>query len=85
MDNLQSQENLSFEGALSEFKQIVEKLGSGALKLDESITMFERAIKLRDICQARLNEAKLKISKIISEEKKGINMMTEEKKSNNME
>jgi exodeoxyribonuclease VII small subunit len=84
MDNLQSQENLSFEDALSQFKQIVEKLGSGALKLDESITMFERAITLRDICQARLNGARLKISNIIAEEKKAINIMTDEKKINNM-
>lgn len=61
---------LSFEDALAQLKAIVEKLESGSLKLDESITMFEQGMWLREVCQKRLDNAKLQISKILVSEGK---------------
>jgi|GEM_PF-3516983 len=63
-------EDLSFEEALNQLKLIVEKLESGALKLDEAIAMFENGVNLRDICQKKLDNAKLQISKIVINEGK---------------
>lgn len=70
MDIVKSTEDLGFEEALGQLKAIVEKLESGALKLDEAITMFEKGVMLRDICQKKLDNAKLKISKIVVNEGK---------------
>ena len=57
-------ENLSFEDALSELETIVRNLESGQTKLDESITAYERGVSLKNHCEKRLNDARLKIEKI---------------------
>ncbi len=53
----------SFEAALEELEQIVAKLDSGELPLEESVTMFERAQFLVQWCQSKLDkiEGKLKL------------------------
>lgn len=63
-------ELIHFEDALEQLKIIVEKLETGSLKLDESISLFEKGSLLRGICQKRLEDAKLQISKIITHEGK---------------
>lgn len=57
-------ENLSFEDALGELETIVRNLESGQTKLDESITAYERGVSLKNHCEKRLNDARLKIEKI---------------------
>ena len=57
-------ENLSFEDALGELETIVRNLESGQTKLDESITAYERGVALKNHCEKRLNDARLKIEKI---------------------
>jgi exodeoxyribonuclease VII small subunit len=57
-------ENMSFEAALDELKEIVERLESGEGKLDEAIETYQRGDALRRRCEAKLREAKEKIEKI---------------------
>lgn len=61
-DDIQS---LSFEAALAELEQIVSKLESGEVELDQSIAIYERGAALKAHCEARLKEAELKVEKIV--------------------
>jgi exodeoxyribonuclease VII small subunit len=58
-------ENMSFEEALKELESIVKKIDSGEETLESAITSFERGSELKKHCQSKLDQAKLKIEKII--------------------
>ena len=55
---------LSFEQALSELEAIVEQLEGGAVSLDKAIDAYARGMVLKQHCQARLEEAQLKVEQI---------------------
>lgn len=55
---------LSFEAAYEELEQIVLKLESGELALDASVALFERGRQLSEHCQALLDSAELRVSKL---------------------
>ena len=55
---------LSFEDALTELESIVASLESGEVSLDAAISAFERGTELKTLCQARLEEARMKVEKI---------------------
>jgi exodeoxyribonuclease VII small subunit len=57
---------LNFEDALRALEDIVRKLESGDVPLDDSITLYERGELLRKHCQARLDAAQARIEKIIT-------------------
>jgi len=48
---------LSFEQALSGLTELVEKLESGELPLEESVAAFEDGVKLSRRCEALLDKA----------------------------
>lgn len=58
-------ENLSFEDALRELENIVEKLERGDAPLEESITIYQRGAALKAHCDKKLKEAQLKVEKIV--------------------
>ena len=55
---------LSFEDALTELEGIVTSLERGEVSLDAAISAFERGIELKTLCQARLEEARMKVERI---------------------
>jgi len=55
---------LSFESAMDELETIVRALESGKAPLEDSITAYERGIALKNHCEQKLQEARLKIEKI---------------------
>jgi exodeoxyribonuclease VII small subunit len=57
---------LSFEDALRALEDVVRKLESGEVPLDDSITLYERGEALRKHCQARLDAAQARIEKIVA-------------------
>ncbi|MBK1696634.1 exodeoxyribonuclease VII small subunit [Rhodovibrio salinarum] len=57
-------QQMSFEDALAELKQIVERLEKGEGKLDEAIQAYERGAHLKRHCEQKLKEAEAKIEKI---------------------
>lgn len=57
---------LSFEDALRALEEIVRKLESGEVPLDETITLYERGEHLRKHCQTRLDAAQARIEKIVT-------------------
>tara|TARA_B100001094_G_scaffold153964_1_gene149046 strand:+ start:502 stop:741 length:240 start_codon:yes stop_codon:yes gene_type:complete len=56
--------NMSFEDAIKELEEIVEELEGNEISLDDAVSAYEKGAKLKNICQERLNEARLKVEKI---------------------
>ena len=57
---------MSFEDALRALEDVVRKLESGDVPLDESIDLYERGEALRMHCQKRLDAAQARIEKIVA-------------------
>lgn len=56
---------INFEAALARLEVILEKMNSGTVSLDESLTLFEEADGLITSCNKRLNDAERKIETLI--------------------
>lgn len=56
--------SISFEDALRELETIVASLERGDVSLDDAISAFERGTALKAHCQARLEEARMKVEQI---------------------
>jgi exodeoxyribonuclease VII small subunit len=57
---------MSFEDALRALEDVVRKLETGEVPLEESISLYERGEALRRHCQARLDAAQARIEKIVA-------------------
>ena len=66
----------SFETSLAELEQIVTKLEDGDLPLEESLSLFEKGIKLSRECRERLANAERRIE-ILMKDANG-NLVAEE-------
>ena len=56
---------LPFDKALTEFRQVVEKLEAGNLPLEESIALFEQGVLLQRRCERMLSEAELRFQRLV--------------------
>ena len=56
---------MSFEDALVEMEDIVQRLETGEVKLDEAIDAYTRGAHLKKHCQSKLKEAQVRIDKIV--------------------
>lgn len=56
---------LAFDTALAEFRQVVEKLETGNLPLEESIALFELGVLLQRRCEMLLTEAELRFQRLV--------------------
>ena len=61
-----SLENMTFEDAMKELERLVDSLDKGDVSLDEAIAAYDRGSQLKDHCQKKLNEAKMKVETIQS-------------------
>ena len=60
-------EDLSFEESLEKLEEIVNKLETGEVPLDDAIDEFNKAMQLVKICNEKLNSAEEAIAKIVQE------------------
>ena len=56
-----------FETALTELEEIVSKLESEELPLEDSLDLFEKGIKLSRICSKKLAEAEKKVDALMAD------------------
>ncbi len=56
---------LSFEDALSELETIVRQLEDGKGELDQAIKTYERGAQLKRHCEAKLQEAQIRVEKVV--------------------
>jgi exodeoxyribonuclease VII small subunit len=57
----------SFEDALQQLEQIVQKLEKGELPLEESLKLYEEGIRLSRLCHGKLEEAEGKIEMLMKD------------------
>jgi exodeoxyribonuclease VII small subunit len=67
MSEKQEQDPVSFEAALKELEGIVKQLETGEAKLEESLQLFERGIRLSRFCSQKLEEAEKKIEMLVKD------------------
>jgi len=53
--------SLDFEQSLTDLQNLVERLETGELSLEDSLTAFEQGIRLTRDCQAALAQAEQKV------------------------
>lgn len=61
----------SFEEQLTELEKVVEQLERGELSLEESVTLFERGVKLSDACKTQLAAAESRIQVLVNPRERG--------------
>ena len=57
----------TFEEALLQLDQIVQKLEKGELPLEESLKLYEEGIRLSRLCHGKLEEAEGKIEMLMKD------------------
>lgn len=58
---------MSFEESLGKLEEIVKKLETGEVPLDEAITSFNEAMKLAKTCDEKLKNAEEAITKLVKD------------------
>jgi len=56
-----------FENKLQQLEQLVERMESGDITLEESLAVFEQGIKLTRECQTMLEQAEQRIQVLIQD------------------
>ena len=67
----------SFEASLERLHQIVERLESGELPLEDSLHLFEEGVRLSRASQARLNSAEKRIEELLALDSDGLPVVRE--------
>ena len=60
-------QKLTFEAALEQLEEIVQKLESGDVDLEKSIEIYTRGAQLKQHCDAKLKDAQSRIDKIVTD------------------
>lgn len=61
-----------FEASLQRLEEIVQRLESGDMPLEESLRVFEEGMKLVAFCSQRLEEAEKKVTLLTSRQEGGV-------------
>ena len=58
---------MSFETAIKQLEEIVKSLENGDIPLDEALALFEKGVKLTELCSAKLTAAEKQISLLVKD------------------
>ncbi len=61
-------ESLSYEQAMAEMEEIIQKMEGEQLTLEEALALFERGQALAKRCADLLNQAELKVRQLTGQE-----------------
>ena len=61
-------DKLTFEEAMQELEKLVDSLDKGDVSLDQAIAAYDRGSQLKDYCQKKLHDAKMKVETIQASE-----------------
>lgn len=62
---------MDFEKKLGRLEEIVEKMETGDIALEESLKLFEEGVKLSRDCSVQLNEAEQKVKILLGTDANG--------------
>ncbi len=74
----EAKKELNFEESLEKLEEIVKKLETGDVPLDDAINEFNEAIKLSKICDDKLKKAEEAITKVVKENGEVVDFQVEE-------
>ncbi len=60
----QDDSNLSFEGAMASLEQVVRKLESGSLPLEQMLSEYAKAVEYVQVCHRQLEGARRRIAQL---------------------
>jgi exodeoxyribonuclease VII small subunit len=58
----------TFEEALQELENTIEKLNSGDLNLEDSVKAFEKGMKIQAFCRRKLDKSTAQMNQILQED-----------------
>ena len=61
---------LTFEQSMKRLEEIIDNLESGNVELENAINLYTEGIKLQEHCKNKLENAKLRIEKIVKDKDK---------------
>ena len=67
VDMARQKKNPGFEQSLNELQTLVERLESGDLSLEESLSTFEQGISLTRECQSALQDAEQRVQVLLEQ------------------
>ena len=71
-----SKEPKTFESALEDLEQVVERLETGELSLEDSLAAFEKGVGLTKYCYHKLDEVERKIEVLIKDKEGKLQLKT---------
>ena len=74
----ETKKELNFEESLEKLEEIVKKLETGDVPLDDAINEFNEAIKLSKMCDDKLKKAEEAITKVVKENGEVVDFQVEE-------
>lgn len=64
----------SFETLYQELEEAVRRLEAGEMSLEESLTLFERAAQLAEQCNTLLDQAELRVQRLVERPDGGLDV-----------
>jgi len=61
-------DKMNFEDAFTKLEEIVEKLGSQNVALEEMVNLYQEGILLKEYCSKKLLDAKMKVDVILKKD-----------------
>jgi exodeoxyribonuclease VII small subunit len=74
-----SPQETTFEAAFARLEEILERMNSGTISLDDSLKLYEEADGLINICSKRLVDAERKIEILIKNRNGELNLGSDQK------
>ena len=59
--------DITFENAIKQLDEIVRSLENGDIPLDEALALFEKGVKLTEVCSAKLTAAEKQIKLLVKD------------------
>ena len=59
--------DITFENAIRQLDEIVRSLETGDIPLDEALALFEKGVKLTEVCSAKLTAAEKQIKLLVKD------------------
>ena len=78
MAKKEEEKHLNFEESLTNLEEIVKKLETGEVPLDDAITEFNKAMELAKSCYEKLKNAEEAITKLVKENNDVVDFQVEE-------
>ncbi|MBP2240820.1 exodeoxyribonuclease VII small subunit [Cytobacillus eiseniae] len=75
---MSSEQKLTFEAAMEQLEEIVEKLEEGDVPLEEAISIYKEGMELSKLCHDKLKNVESQLTQILTEDGRKENFIVAE-------